>query len=248
METAVYNQKGESVGKIKLPESVFGLPWNADLVHQVVVSMTSSARNPIAHTKTRGEVRGGGKKPWKQKGTGQARHGSTRSPIWVGGGVTHGPRNDKNYDRKVNKKMKSKALYTILSKKMRDGEVVFVDEIKFKDIKTSQAAEMLKNLKAVSGLESIFGKKNNAALIALGEHDNVVMKSFRNIGNVAMDEIRNINPVSLLQYKGIVIVHPESSLRNLESRLSSVAGSPVKKEVKSKKATVAKTKKVSAKK
>jgi large subunit ribosomal protein L4 len=246
METAVYNQKGESVGKIKLPESVFGLPWNADLVHQVVVSMTSSARNPIAHTKTRGEVRGGGKKPWKQKGTGQARHGSTRSPIWVGGGVTHGPRNDKNYDRKVNKKMKSKALYTILSKKMRDGEVVFVDEIKFKDIKTSQAADILKNLKGVSGLESIFGKKNNAALIALGEHDAVVMKSFRNIGNVAMDEIRNINPVSLLQYKGIVIVHPESSLRNLESRLSS--GQVSSKEVAPKKEKVAKVKKVTAKK
>src|SRR3989344_5026421 len=102
METKLYNQKGDESGKIEIPESIFGLPWNADLVHQVVVSMMSSMRHPIAHTKTRGEVSGGGKKPWQQKGTGRARHGSTRSPIWVGGGVAHGPRNDKNFDRKVN--------------------------------------------------------------------------------------------------------------------------------------------------
>src|SRR5690349_19754974 len=108
METTVYNQKGQEAGKIKLSEAVFGAPWNADLVHQVVVSMQSSARHSIAHTKTRGEVSGGGKKPWQQKGTGRARHGSTRSPIWVGGGIAHGPRSDKNYDRKVNKKAKTK--------------------------------------------------------------------------------------------------------------------------------------------
>src|SRR4029078_6219347 len=98
----------------------FGLPWNADLVHQVISSLKTDARKPVAHTKTRGSVRGGGKKPWQQKGTGRARHGSIRSPLWVGGGVAHGPRNDKNFDRKVNKKMKAKALYTILSKKFKD--------------------------------------------------------------------------------------------------------------------------------
>src|SRR5574343_932022 len=114
METQVYNQKGKSVGSLKLPEAVFGLKWNADLVHQVVTSMESTARTNVAHTKNRGDVRGGGKKPWQQKGTGRARHGSTRSPIWVGGGVTHGPRKDKNYERKVNRKMKAKALFTII--------------------------------------------------------------------------------------------------------------------------------------
>ena len=124
METKIYNQKGKEAGKITLPEEVFGLPWNADLVHQVVTSMLGNARTPVAHTKIRGEVRGGGKKPWKQKGTGRARHGSTRSPIWVGGGVTHGPRNDKIYARKINRKMKAKALYTILSKKAKDGEIL----------------------------------------------------------------------------------------------------------------------------
>src|SRR5512135_1972448 len=102
MEAQIYNQKGEQTGKITLPESVFGLPWNGDLVHQVVTSMRSSEREPWAHTKDRGQVAGGGKKPWQQKGTGRARHGSSRSPIWRHGGITHGPITDKNYGKKIN--------------------------------------------------------------------------------------------------------------------------------------------------
>src|ERR1700740_1338445 len=129
MDAKIYNQEGKEAGNITLSKDVFGLPWNADLVNQVVNSLRTDARDPIAHTKDRSEVRGGGKKPWQQKGLGRARHGSTRSPIWVGGGVAHGPRNDKNYDRKINKKMKTKALFTVLSQKMRDGEVLFIDSI-----------------------------------------------------------------------------------------------------------------------
>ena len=118
MNAKVYNQSGKEAGEIKLPEAVFGLPWNVSaerLVHQVTVSMMGNQRIPIAHTKTRGEVSGSGIKPWRQKGTGRARHGSRRSPIWVGGGVSGGPRNDKNFSRKINKKMKTKALFTVLS-------------------------------------------------------------------------------------------------------------------------------------
>src|SRR3954465_13891851 len=126
MQTEIYNVEGKKAGNITLPENVFGLRWNADLVKQVVDSLLSSQRKNVAHTKNRGEVRGGGKKPWQQKGTGRARHGSSRSPIWVGGGITHGPRNDKNYERLVSKKMKTKALHTLLSRKWKDGEVLFV--------------------------------------------------------------------------------------------------------------------------
>src|SRR3990167_11382618 len=129
MEAKIYNQKGKESGKVKLPEAVFGLPWNNDLVHQVMVSMMSNSRSTIAHTKGRGEVSGGGKKPWKQKGTGQARHGSSRSPICVGGGVTHGPLAEKNYKRKISKSMRAQALFSVLSKKMKDGEILFVGNL-----------------------------------------------------------------------------------------------------------------------
>jgi large subunit ribosomal protein L4 len=131
MDAKIYNQKGKESGKVTLPDAVFAMQWNADLVHQVAVGMMSNARDPIAHTKTRGEVRGGGKKPWQQKGLGRARHGSSRSPIWVGGGVAHGPRNDKNYTKKINKKMKTAALYSILSKKLKDNEIIFLDTLSF---------------------------------------------------------------------------------------------------------------------
>ncbi len=121
LEATIYNQKGASAGSITLPKSVFGAKWSADLVHQVVVAMQANQRSGTAHTKDRSEVRGGGKKPWAQKGTGRARHGSSRSPIWVGGGVTFGPRTEKDYSQKINKKMANKALGVLLSKKMKDN-------------------------------------------------------------------------------------------------------------------------------
>src|SRR5882724_8931234 len=143
MESIIYNVQGKETGKITLPESIFGLPWNADLVHQVVVAMQANARQNVAHTKDRGEVRGGGKKPWQQKGTGRARHGSSRSPIWKGGGVTHGPRNDKIYARKINRAARQKALLVVLSRKYRDGELTFVDSLSFDTPKAKMAKDFL---------------------------------------------------------------------------------------------------------
>lgn len=218
MEATIYNAKGTSAGKISLPELVFGVSWNADLVHQVMHSMMSSARQPIAHTKTRGEVRGGGKKPWQQKGTGRARHGSSRSPLWVGGGVAHGPRNDKNYDRKINKTMKTKAFMTLLSKKWKDGEILFIDSLAFSSPKTTEAKAVLISLAKNKGFEKLSTKPENAAFIALAQKNTNVEKSFRNIGSVVVDETRNLNLLDILNHKFIIIENPVESMKIIESK------------------------------
>lgn len=217
MEAQVYSVKGATLGKVKLPEKVFGLAWNADLVHQVATSLAMSRRKPYAHTKNRGDVRGGGKKPWKQKGLGRARHGSIRSPIWVGGGVAHGPRKEKNFERKVSKKMKEKALYTLLSRKFKDGEVLFVENIKFEKPKTKDAVTILSSLSTIKGFEKLSMKKKNAALIALSERDTNVSKSLSNIGHVEAVEVRNLSPLALLNYKFLIIEDPEKALKNIPS-------------------------------
>lgn len=219
-DAVVYNSKGKETGTFALPEDIFGLPWNADLVHQVVQSMLSSIRKPYAHTKNRGDVRGGGKKPWQQKGTGRARHGSSRSPIWVGGGVTHGPRNEKNFDRKVNAKMKAKALYTILSRKHKDGEVIFVDSLSLSAPKAKQAKEIFTALGKVENFKKLSTKKNNAILVALDKKNEVVEKGFRNFGNVKVDEARNLNPVELSTYKFVCFVNPNESVKAISGKLN----------------------------
>lgn len=219
MEAIVYKSTGKETGMVKLPQDIFGLPWNADLVHQVVVSMQSTARQPIAHTKTRGEVRGGGKKPWQQKGTGRARHGSSRSPLWVGGGVAHGPRKDKVYDRKINKKMKTKAFFTILSQKVKEGKVVFIESISIKEPKTREAKSIIDSISKIESFKKITMKKKNAALFALSRKDSVVEKSFQNIGSVSIDELRNINPLDLLNSTFLVIENPEEAIKVLESKM-----------------------------
>lgn len=212
MDATLYNIKGEKAGKVSLPESIFGLPWNADLVHQVVVSMQSNARAGSAHTKGSGDVRGGGKKPWAQKGTGRARHGSSRSPIWVGGGVSHGPRNTTIFKKIITKQMRQKALLVALSRKAKDGEVIFVDSLEMSEPKTKNAKVVVNALaKEFAGLSS----KKNAALIALPSVHTATMKSFQNFGNVEMVEVRNLNPVSVLSAKYLVIANPEAAFETL---------------------------------
>src|SRR3990167_5432061 len=167
----IYSQKGTEAGIIELPAKVFGAKWRSDLVHQVVESMRSNKRSGTADTKGRGEVRGGGKKPWKQKGTGRARHGSSRSPIWVGGGVTHGPLAEKNYKRKISKSMRAQALFSVLSKKMKDGEIIFVDSLTISPIKTKSAITVMNNLTKVLGFDASVKAKKPRVLTALFERN-----------------------------------------------------------------------------
>lgn len=217
-EAKIYNQKGVEAGKIILPEKVFNAKWRADLVHQVVEGMRSNKRAGTADTKDRGEVRGGGKKPWKQKGTGRARHGSSRSPIWVGGGVTHGPLAEKNYKRKISKKMRAQALFSVLSKKLKDGEIVFIDSLSLSEIKTKTAVEVMKNLAKASGIKSLASSKKPRVLTALFERNEKAEKSFRNLPQLEIVFLKNLNPLDVLNHQYLLIENPEESIKFLESR------------------------------
>lgn len=220
MEANVYSKEGKKTGSVTLPEAVFNAPWNADLVHEVVVSMQSNARAGTADVKDRSEVRGGGKKPWRQKGTGRARHGSRRSPIWAGGGVTHGPSAEKDYTKKINKNVRVKALASVLSKKYEDGEVLFVDSFGLTVPKTADAKEMLAAFAGIKGNEAMLTKKNNSTLILLPTRDEHVEKSFRNFGNVLAKQVKDVNPVDLLTYKHVLVGAPEESIKILEDRVA----------------------------
>lgn len=210
MEIKVYNQKAEEVGKIKLSEKVFGLPWNDDLIHQVVVSMQSNLRTPIAHAKTRAEVRGGGAKPWRQKGTGRARHGSRRSPIWIGGGVTHGPLKEKSYKKKINKKMGKKALYIALSQKAKDKEILVLEDLKLGFAKTKEANELVSNLSKIKGFERLKpakggqAKNKNRAEILIKTKNENTKRAFNNLPGILVNEARNLNPLEALTSKYLI--------------------------------------------
>lgn len=221
LSVSVYTTDGKTAKTISLPEEFFGMPWNNDLVQQVVVAVQANARTPIAHTKTRGEVSGGGKKPWKQKGTGRARHGSIRSPIWKGGGVTHGPRSERSFAQKINHKMRFAALICVLSRKLKRGEIIFIDSISFEEPKTRKAKEVLQNIATASKIPEVATRRVNAALIALSKKDSSVEKSFSNFGNIRTEEIRNLNPVDVLSYRYLIIENPEHMIETLTARSSS---------------------------
>ena len=225
MNAKIYTRDGAESGSVTLPEAVFGVAWNADLVHEVVVGMQANARAGTAHTKDRGEVRGGGKKPWKQKGTGRARHGSRRSPIWTGGGVAFGPRNEKDFSVKINKKVRAKALATVLSKKLADQEVFFVDSLKMDEPKTKEAKAVVAALAKGTGFESLVTKRKNTAIVVLAERDLATEKSFRNFGNIEVVQAKDVNPVELLTYTYVVVADAKSSVEIFEHR---VAATPTK--------------------
>lgn len=208
MKVAVYNQEGSQAGEMTLPKEIFQVPLNADLVHQVLISQTANKRQVPAHTKTRGEVRGGGRKPWRQKGTGRARHGSIRSPLWKGGGVTGGPRNDKVYEKDIPKKMKKKALYMVLSEKVKNNLLVILDTMEMEQAKTKAMATMIKKLPV----------SNASRLIAYNNGDKKIFLASRNIAKTGASETRNLNVVDLLNYKYLLI--SKDGIKEIEKTLA----------------------------
>lgn len=190
-----YNQQGEQLEEqTRLPKDVFEVDINNDLLHQVVISQRQNRRQLSAEVKDRAEVSGGGAKPWRQKGTGRARHGSIRSPLWEGGGVTFGPDTDKNLKREIPTKMKRKALFMALSSKVEDEELVVVDDLDLEEIKTKKGKQILENL----GVD-------DPGLVALEGLNEEVVKSLRNIPDVAVMEARNLNALDLLKYKYLIL-------------------------------------------
>ncbi|MER3581434.1 MAG: 50S ribosomal protein L4 [Patescibacteria group bacterium] len=201
MKTALYNLKGEKIGEIDLPDEYFNLEFNPDLAHQAMRWQLANSYFPYAHTKTRSEVRGSNKKPWSQKGTGRARHGSRRSPIWVGGGVTFGPRKEKNRELKINKKMKRKAILMILSEKLRGNFLKVIDNFDFEKPKTKEIEKFLSNFLQ----ERKTKKKKETALIALEDNKKELIKAIRNLPYANTLEARNLNVLALLNHKYIFL-------------------------------------------
>ena len=200
METKVYNLNNEVVGKVNLPNEIFGLKWNGRLIQQVLEAQLANRRRPWAHAKGRGEVRGGGRKPWRQKGTGRARHGSSRSPLWVGGGKSHGPSKMRDYSQKVNKTMKRVSLFTALSKKFKDNEIKFFDTLAIQESKTKMLSQKLKPILALTKKH----RKFDVLLVANKENKNT-MKASQNLPKTKILTAESLNLYDIMNYKNVFI-------------------------------------------
>lgn len=199
MKADLYNVKGSKVGTVELPERVFARKWSAQLVHQALVGQIKNSRQVLAHAKGRDEVRGGGKKPWAQKHTGRARHSSIRSPIWKGGGVAHGPSKDVNFSVKVNKRMKQAALFAVLSRKFKDGELKVVESLNIEAPKTKTVAELLKTLAGATK------KIQPSTLIIPNLENKNIFKAARNIPKTKSLSPKALNVYDLMRYKNILL-------------------------------------------
>lgn len=204
-EAKVYNLEGKEVESLKLADSVFGLPKNDDLVHQVFVSLSANQRQVLADTKNRGERSGSGIKPWRQKGTGRARVGSSRTPTWRGGGVAFGPTSDRNFKKKINRKMNAKAIATVLSGKLKDDELIIVEKMELAENKTKQMAAVLKK----------FDLKGRI-LMALMDGEKKAMLSSRNLKKVSNISVKQLNVWDMLNNKNLVL--SKESARFLEAK------------------------------
>jgi large subunit ribosomal protein L4 len=193
-EVKVYNWEGKDAGTMTVPDALFAVATNPNVIHDVIVAQEANGRVVLAHVKDRSEVSGGGKKPWKQKGTGRARHGSSRSPIWVGGGVTHGPQANRNFETKLNKKTRRTALAMVLSDKVHDGAFVAVEDFRFPEAKTRFAAQMRKALPGATG----------SALLVVTKEDVEARRAMRNLPKTGVILAHSLNVRDVAKYRTIV--------------------------------------------
>lgn len=189
---AVYNMEGKEVGKLDLNDAVFGVEVNEHLVHMAVLQQLANNRQGTQKAKTRSEVRGGGRKPWRQKGTGHARQGSTRAPQWTGGGVVFAPV-PRDYAFKINKKEKRAALKSALTSRVQENKLIVVDELKLDEIKTKQFAQVMKNLNV------------DKALVVINDNDQNIVMSAKNIPTVKVAQTNTINVFDILKYSTVVV-------------------------------------------
>lgn len=201
----VYNLEGKETEKIELDDSVFGLAQNDDLVHQAAVALMGNKRQVLAHTKTRGERAGSGRKPWRQKGTGRARVGSARTPVWRKGGVVFGPSCERNFKRKINKKMNSRAILTTLSGKLRDQELFVVEKLDLPEKKTKKMAEVLKSFKL-----------KGRVLMVFSDTEKKLGSASRNLKPVENVLVGQLNVLNMLHNKNMIL--SKESVRYLEEK------------------------------
>jgi large subunit ribosomal protein L4 len=209
MKSKLYNLAENKEEDVVINDAIFSLDWNNDLVYQSLVAHRANTRQKIAHTKGTSDVSGGGRKPWRQKGTGRARHGTIRSPLWKGGGVTFGPRIEKEYEKKINKKMKKKAFFTVLSKKLEEGEIYFVESLRLENGKTKEAENIINNLS--KNIKDI--KEKNVLFIPSLENKNFAV-AVRNIEKTKAIRPESLNIYDLLSCK--YIIFDKQSVEELE--------------------------------
>ncbi|MFH1401706.1 MAG: 50S ribosomal protein L4 [Parcubacteria group bacterium] len=201
MKTTAYNQNGENIGEVLLPKEIFDVKMNRDLVHQVVVAQSGNRRQVLADTKGRGEVSGGGRKPWRQKGTGRARHGSTRSPIWRHGGITFGPKAEAIFKKGIPSRMKRQALFMALSDKVKNNFLIILEDLKLEKAKTKLMAEILRKLPP----------KGESALLALSSMDKNLIRASKNIAGISTVQAKDLNCLDVMTFEYLIM--PKDSIK-----------------------------------
>lgn len=223
MKIPVYNLSGDKTKDIEISNRIFGVTPKNEVVHQVVVAQMANARQVLAHTKDKGDVRGGGKKPWKQKGTGRARHGSIRSPLWKGGGVTFGPTKDRNFSLNVNKKQKQAAMAMCLSDKVAEKSLLVFETIVLKEGKTKELKTWIETMKGK--IADI--KDNKKFLLVIEKQDESLVKAVRNLDKVDVILADSLNCVDILNHDTILV--SEKSVEKIDTHYTLVSEKKDKK-------------------